>query len=623
MCGIVGVVQRKPVDGLLGPMMEKLAHRGPDGWGEWTGEWRGWQIGLGHRRLAILDIEGGRQPMASEDAALQITFNGEIYNFAALRRELEAAGHRFATRSDTEVLLHHFDQNGFEGLESVNGQFAFACWDARQGRLSLVRDRFGIKPLFWTALPDGGLAFASELTALLAHPEVKRALCPEGLLSYLFSDYAHPPTTLVRGVQKLAPGHAFCWSNGVVQAPQRFWRLSVGDQAPQASADDLSAELWRRLGDSVQRQLVADVPVGVFLSGGIDSSTIAVLARERHPGRLRTFSIGFEDRAFDESPCARLLAKQMGTEHVEEILSEGNLLEVVDEALEKLDEPLADHSLIPTFLLSRLAARHVKVVLGGDGGDELLGGYPTYRAHGAAPLFALIPERARRGLASLVRRLPSIGGYQSLDWKLKRFVGRFDEEAGLRHLRWMSAVDLPELAAAVPGARGSPAVLRQEVPPSSDGLNRLLALDFLTYLPGSVLAKVDRASMAHGLEVRPPFLDNEVVSWAFSLPSSLKVKRGVGKWLLKRAAEGRVPERIVRRPKRGFSIPLAAWLRGPLRTALEEVLASSRLWRGALNRELFCSFADEHKKRRGDHAKALWALLVLDRWVRRERIDVG
>jgi asparagine synthase (glutamine-hydrolysing) len=341
-------------------------------------------------------------------------------------------------------------------------------------------------------------------------------------------------------------------------------------------------------------------------------------------GRLRTFSIGFEAKSFDESGYARTVARRIGSEHTEDIVGEQALLDSLDTVIESLDEPLADHSYLPTYLLSRLAARHVKVVLGGDGGDELWGGYPTYKAHQAARLYALVPERIRRGVvAPLVARLPVTTGYQGLDWKIRRFTGRWDDAPLRRHFRWLSSVDLPELARALPFSRGiEPPPLRVEYPVFvGDAMTTILGVDFASYMHASVLTKVDRASMAHGLEVRPPLLDNECIDLAFSLPARFKVRGATTKYLFKRAARPHVSREIVDRPKRGFGIPLIAWLRGPLLPEVDAALGDSVLWdSGVLDRDVFRGYRDAHAAGATDASKPLWALVVLSRWVRRERI---
>jgi asparagine synthase (glutamine-hydrolysing) len=557
--------------------------------------------------------------MESESGSVVLTYNGEVYNFRALRGQLERDGRRFRTQGDTEVILQHVDQHGVAGLAALDGMFAFALWDAAARRLTLARDRAGIKPLYYAALGDGGLVFASELTSLLAHGGVGSELSAEGLASYFFSDYVHAPGTIVRGVRKLPPGHSVVWEDGRLGEPQAYWRVT-GPAAPPARTDAaLATDLWSTLGRVVEEQLVSDVPVGIFLSGGLDSSCIATLAA-RAGGRMKAFSIGFQNTTFDESAYAKQVAAGLNVELVSETLGEHNLLDVLDVALDKLDEPMADPSFLPTFLLSKLAAQHVKVVVGGDGGDELWGGYPTYRAHKYAALYARLPAVVRKGVIErAIGWLPLDDRYQSLEWKLRRFTERWDDDPVTRHLRWMSSVDLPELSRAIPAARGlRPATLDARLPETDDRLQRILALDFTTYMPGSVLAKVDRASMAHGLEVRPPLLANAVVELAFSLPSHYKLRGQTGKVLLKQAARGKLPDEIIDRPKKGFGIPLGTWLRGPLRARIESVVGPSPLWEtGLLDRGVFAGWNREHQEKKRDHGKALWALLVLDHWFRR------
>jgi asparagine synthase (glutamine-hydrolysing) len=605
-------------------MLARIAHRGPDGEGIWDRQLGGWQVALGHRRLSIIDVAGGTQPMENADGAVVISYNGEVYNFLRLRAPLERAGHQFRTRSDTEVILHHFEQHGVGGIPALDGMFAFAIWEARTRRLTLARDRAGIKPLYYAELADGGIVFASELHALLAHGGVDRELSIEGLASYFFSDYVHPPATIVRKVRKLPPGHTIIWQDGNLGLPHAYWQMPPPGPAPTKPDAEVAAELWTSLNRAVSAQLVSDVPVGIFLSGGIDSSCVATAAVAAG-GRMKAFSIGFENATFDESSYARLMADRLDVEFISETLHERNLIDVMDVALDFIDEPLADPSFLPTFLLSRLAAKHVKVVVGGDGGDELWGGYPTYRAHRMAAVYRHVPAWIRNHvIGGVVGRLPIDDRYQSLEWKLRRFTKRWDDDTVTRHLRWMSAVDMPDLARAIPAAKGMlPATLATALPETDDALQRILALDFSTYMPGSVLTKVDRASMAHGLEVRPPLLDDTLVERSFSLPSRYKVRRGVGKYLLKLALRGKIPDEIIDRPKKGFGIPLANWLRGPLKDRIHEVVARSPvLDRGILDGAVFRAWNADHQQKRADHSKPLWALLVLDHWSRRNATSV-
>lgn len=611
MCGIAGVIGPEPAEQTVRAMLRAIAHRGPDGEGVMVRRAGGRVATFGHVRLSIVDLENGAQPMEDRARSAMVSFNGEIYDHARTRALLEREGVELATRSDTEVIVAGWALWGEAILERLHGMFAFAVFDERDGTVLIARDRAGIKPVFLVELEGGRIAFASELSAILEVPGVRRAISRAGLASFLFSDYAHPPHTLLEGVTKLAPGERWLWRPGERASRRSF--LEKAAPLPRPSP----ADLWRVLGDAVESQLMSDVPLGVFLSGGLDSACIAALAKERSATPLTSFSIAFDDPTFDESAHARETARHLGIEHVEETLTEDGLLEVIEPVLAQLDEPLGDHSIVPTYVLCRLAARHVKVVLGGDGADELFGGYPTYRAHAfharlAAPLLARFPPEAIRWLLG---RIPSSDGYQSLDWKVKRFLGRWDSDVRRRHLRWMSALDLPELREAM-GARFTAPATLEGASEQRDPVALAMHLDRETYLPGSVLTKLDRASMAHGLEARPPFLDEELVALAGRVPRSDAVRGRTGKRILRAAAARALPPGIVGRKKHGFSVPLAAWLRGPLAPRLERTLRESPAW-SVLEPAAFRRFAEEHRARRGDHAKGLWALLVLDAWMRR------
>jgi asparagine synthase (glutamine-hydrolysing) len=618
MCGIVGYIKSGDPPCPMSELLATIAHRGPDGEGaheETSGQWR---VVLGHRRLSIIDLATGAQPMANAAEDVVITYNGEVYNYRELRAELESHGHSFTTKSDTEVVLRHYEAKGDRGLADLSGMFAFAVWDRRARSLLLARDRAGIKPLYYASLPCGGIAFGSELTAVLTATGA-RSLDAAGVVSYFFSDYAHGAHTFAKGVLALPPGHSVVWQDGELSAPKPFWSVPSPAKAPRASDADLADELWRLLDDAVRQRLVADVPLGVNLSGGIDSSIVAALAARHAPSRLKAFTIAFTDATHDESVYARQVADEVGVDYVEERLTEENVLSVADAALSALDEPLADGSYLPTYLLSRLASRHVKVVLGGDGGDELWAGYPTYRAHRYARAYELLPSFVRQNVQRAIDRLPVDDRYQSLEWKLRRFAGRWDDDPIRRHLRWMSSLDLADLADAVPSSRTlPPPTLRASLPVTDDVLHRLLALDFTTYMVDSVLTKVDRASMAHGLEARPAILDDKVIDFAFALPSSFKLRHGTTKFLLKKAAKHALPRQIIDRRKKGFGIPLARWLRGPLAPRIQDIVASSPAWdTGLLSRDAFTRYMTEHQSQRADRSKPLWALYVLDHWLRR------
>lgn len=632
MCGVAGIIAREPAEQVVERMLGRLAHRGPDAQGLVVRRVRDRVATFGHRRLSIVDLDGGAQPMLEAGARALVTFNGEIYGHLALREELERLGHRFLTRhSDTETLAAGFARWGEGIAPRLTGMFAFAALDLASGEVLLARDRSGMKPLYFARLPSasfgGGVAFASELDALLEVPSIDRRVDLHGLSSYLFSDCTHPPHTLVRGVEKLGPGERLVVrADGSLDGPERYVSPELPEVSLGVDEPPTADELRETLADAVEAELMSDVPLGVFLSGGVDSSMIAALAKARGRGRsLTAFSIAFEEASFDESAHARRVALHLGLPYVEETLGTPRMLETLDTILDGLDEPMADPSIVPTYHLAALAARHVKAALGGDGADELFGGYPTYRAH-AGPARLLGPPvlGARRifgeaRLAAWLDAIPASEGYQSLDWKLKRFAGRFDDDVVRRHLRWMSSLDLPALER-VMGARFVP-------PPSLTAAHPRLhapaltamALDFATYLPGSVLTKLDRATMAHGLEARAPFLDERVLAIARRTPLRAKIRGHVGKAILRDAARPLLPAVILDRPKHGFSVPLAAWLRGPLAPRLDALLGDSPVWT-LLERAPVERMVRAHRARRGDFAKGLWAIYVLDRWMRRTSV---
>lgn len=627
MCGIAGFIDRLEFQGAekrIGEMLRPLESRGPDGQGTWLERFHDYNVALGHRRLSIIDLEGGTQPLANSDNQIWTTFNGEIFNYLELKEKLLASGYKFKTKSDTEVLVHLFEELGADGFQHLNGMFAYSIWDHRKQELWLVRDRAGIKPLYYSVLPEGGILFGSELSSLWAHPSCPRYVDPQAVSSFLFSDSIHAPRTILQGVQKLPPGHYLKWnmSGRIEVAP--YWQLNLPLRRSFKLTKDLFSEkvsdLEVLLIDSVKRQLISDVPVGAFLSGGIDSSLVTAIANKLSPGNIQTFSIGFEDTDFDESPYSDLLSQKLKTEHRKKIISEKNLLEIVPRVLSRLDEPLGDPSILPTTLLSELAAEHVKVVIGGDGGDELFAGYPTYWAHGQAKYFEALPAAVRhKWIAQLVSQLKVKPHYQSLEWKLKRFVLRWDDSIVRRHFRWMSATDLPDLQRFFTQLKEEPDVLQAfSEHPDVDSLTQLLALDFQTYLPDNVLTKVDRASMAHSLEVRPPLLDNHIIDFAFNLPSQFKLKKRTSKYILKKLALRWIPAEIVNRKKRGFAIPLSRWIAGPLQPMLAKILHESPLWDlDLVNHKVAVTWNEEHLSHKVDRSKSLWGIIVLDHWLRK------
>ena len=603
MCGICGIASRT---GGFDPdrlrrMSETLVHRGPDS----EGMLLDGACGIAARRLAIIDLTGGDQPIANEDGAVTVVQNGEIYNYRELRHELQRAGHVFRTSSDTEVLVHGYEEWGRRLWERLRGMFAVAVWDAREQRLTLARDRFGIKPLYYRDV-DGELSFASELDAL---PQGE--LDPDAVEAFLAFNSVPAPLTIFRAVRKLRPGHLLEWIDGATTT-ERFARTGPLPARDDEDEAELVEECRARLRDSVRAHLVADVPVGVLLSGGVDSGALTALAAEESSEPVRTFSIGFEEQSFDELEGARAVAARYGTVHRELVLKPdaGALLRELAVAF---DEPFADSSALPTYLVSKLAAEDVKVVLSGEGGDELFGGYYTY----VADLLARRFGGAAAALNPLAERLPTSTRKVSFDYKAKRFT----RAAGLppleRHHGWKEIFSA-DLRAELRGTRSSfdPLETYRARFAETEGhelLARLQDVDFGLYLVDDLLTKTDRASMAWSLEARVPFMDTVVANFAFSLPTKHKVRGLSKKRLLRKAVEPLLPRSIVHGRKRGFSIPAAAWLRGDLFGFASEVLADvgrQGFFRPDVSRRLL----DEHAAGRRDHSRQLWGLLAFTLW---------
>jgi asparagine synthase (glutamine-hydrolysing) len=607
MCGIAGIaVAAGEVDtARLQRMSAVLVHRGPDS----NGLIVDGPVGLAARRLSIIDLDTGDQPVSNEDGTVHVVQNGEIYDYRERRLELERAGHRFRTHGDTEVLVHAYEEWGDGFAARLRGMFAVAIWDASRRRLVLARDRFGIKPLYYREA-GGGLEFASELRAL---PRGEIDL--DALEAFLAFNSVPAPLTIFRGVRKLPPGHLLVWEGGGARL-ERFARPGPVPASDTRSEDEglLVEELRARLRDSVRAHLVSDVPIGVLLSGGIDSALLAALAAEESPDRLRTFSIGFEERSFDELDGARLVAERYGTEHRELVLRPNAAL-LLPALAEAFDEPFADSSALPTYLVSELASREVKVALSGEGGDELFGGYYTY----AADLLALRARGLARLARPLVERLPSSGAKASFDYRAKRFVRAAHLPPLERHHGWKE-IFAPDVRAELTGRpNGSdPVELLRARFAETEGaelLSRLQDVDLGTYLVDDLLVKTDRASMAHSLEARVPYLDSVVATFALALPTRHKVRRLRKKVLLRHAAEPLLPRSIVAGRKRGFSIPAAAWLRGELEPFAREVLAADTLRRqGFFRPDVVGRLLDDHVAGREDLSRQLWGLLAFTLW---------
>jgi asparagine synthase (glutamine-hydrolysing) len=619
MCGIAGFVNcdgREADRGIVERMTATLAHRGPDG----DGIYCAGPAALGHRRLSIVDITGGAQPMCNEDGSIWVSYNGELYNEPALRAELEAKHHRYRTTCDTESLVHLYEEEGPEFVRRLNGMFALAIWDQKRGRLVLARDRMGQKPLYYGSLPGGGLAFGSEPKSILAHPEIGRALDRGSLARYLFYEYVPAPYSIWQSLKKLPSGHMLTWEGDEFRVA-RYWNPPMMGSSSEVVFDAAADRFWTEFRDSVSRHRRSDVPIGVFLSGGIDSSSVAAALCEVEAARnVRSFSIGFEDPSFDESGHARAVARHLGTDHHERTFSVKTAYDLLPAVVGWLDEPFGDASILPTHLLSRFAREQVKVVLGGDGADELLAGYPTFTAERAAGLFRRLPRSAQALAGAAVGRLPVNHGNFSFDFKLKQFIRGAAESLPLAHQRWLGSFSGNEIDSLL--VDGDPIGVEREhlrryemLEECPDALSGSLALYQDTYLPEDILTKVDRASMACGLEVRAPFLDAELVNFIQILPPSFKFGGNQTKRLLKRAAASRLPASILARPKKGFGIPVAAWLRGPLAPLMGQLLGRERLVRQGLFRpDEVARRVKEHQSGKHDHRKPLWTLLMFQLW---------
>jgi len=624
MCGICGIVRGEHAPGIDRPvvvaMTRAMTHRGPDEDGFYFDSF----AGLGVRRLSIIDLSGGHQPIANEDGSLHIVFNGEIYNYRELRAFLSRKGHCFRTHSDTEVILHLFEEFGADAVQHLNGIFAFAVWNSRERTLFAARDRMGVKPFYFARTHDG-LTFGSEMRVVLANPQVDRRLDLVGLNEYLSFEFVPTPRTIVANVERLAAGHTMRWHSGHVSITQ-YWTPSLArsESQPPVRWREYADALRDRLRDTIKHELVSDVPVGVLLSGGIDSSTISSFMVEQYPGTVDSFSVTYEEPSFDESRYASIVARHLGTRHHEMSLTSRMAADVVPQLAQLLDEPLGDASFIPTYLLSKFAAQHVKVVLGGDGGDELFGGYPTLAAHRLIEYYErIVPWGIRTyAIPRLLSYAPVSFDYISRDFKIRRFLAGRGVPLEVRHHRWMGsfvAEDKADLfedwVKPVLGETYEPAYRCARECDARLPLNRILFDDMKLYLEGDILLKVDRASMAASLEVRVPFLNRQIVEFVSALPLELKLRRLTGKYLLKRAMIDRLPREILVRKKQGFAMPVAQWLTSSLRDLTFDMLSPARLARqGLFSPKYVKGLLEDHQARRKDNRKLIWTLLVFQLW---------
>lgn len=639
MCGITGWVNldtTKPNHGaeaILHGMCERILHRGPDSEGLWTDD----QAALGMRRLSVIDLKTGDQPVFSEDKTVIAMVNGELYNFQEVRADLEKRGHKFRTKTDVEIVPHLYQIYGDDFVDHINGMFAISLWDTKKKKLILARDRFGEKPLYYGVFDDK-LIYASEPKAMLAHPAVTAELDLDALRHYVSFDYVPAPMSIFKGIYKLPSSHVLTVENGGVKT-RRYWSLKWSGSSSfkdgpistnghsnkaKASFGEKCLELRELLSDAVRMRLVSDVPLGILLSGGIDSSTIAALAVKHSTEQVKTFSIGFTEQSYNESQYARAVANHLGTDHYEEYLSAEKTGDLISEIGTWLDEPMSDPSLIPTFLLAKFVRRHVTVALGGDGGDELFAGYPMYYAHKVAARYAMLPSLLRTALIEpAVRALPVSTKNLSFDFKAKRFIraSKFDSVA--RHHSWFGSFSQDKherLFSKDVLAQTTSDIysVARELLDSTDAKSEIEKMQFLDmnfYLAEDILTKVDRASMAVSLETRAPFLDPRVAQFSAALPVNYKLRGSKGKFILKKAMEGLLPDEILYRPKKGFGIPTAEWLKERLNPLMREMLTPARLKdQGIFNSDFVQRLIKEHETGLASHHKELWTLLVFQLW---------
>jgi asparagine synthase (glutamine-hydrolysing) len=630
MCGICGIHNlflRPLVDrDLIDRMSTRLRHRGPDSQGKFERP----HLALAIRRLSIIDLETGDQPLSNETGEINLVFNGEIYNYRELRKGLLERGHSFKTQSDGEIIAHLYEEEGTKFVRELNGMFAIALWDERAKRLVLARDRAGEKPLFyWEA--DGTLLFGSEIKAILEHSGVSREIDREALSQYFFYGYFPTPRSVYSDIKKLPAAHMMVVENQRMDI-ECYWRIQAYLRRPEAGRmtreqeEKACEELGEKLREAATSRLVSDVPLGVFLSGGIDSSTVVATMSELSPGNVNSFSVSFPEGSFDEGEYAEFVAKHFNTKHhvltADDQTMRGALLALVD----RLDEPMADPAIIPTYLLSCFARQHIKVALSGEGSDELFGGYPTYLGARAAEYYLMLPEFLRRQVFDRVRELlPVSSDAVPKGLFLRRFLTHAEKDPAVRHHSWFgmfSADELeqlyaPEWAGPHPpmGAIFNPLSRVLEGARFDEVLAEMLYLDFRMYLEDNLLVKVDRASMACSLEMRTPFLDHRLIEFAAGLPTNLKVRGFKTKYILKKAVEKWLPHKIVYRQKRGFTVPIASWIRNELRPLVAETLEEGKLKRqGLFNSAYVQQLIREHSTANADHRKALWTLLCFQLW---------
>ncbi len=616
MCGIAGYINTDKDQPVQSQVVEQMCavihHRGPDEWGLWCNG----SVGIGMKRLQIIDLSGGHQPMANTDGSVQIVFNGEIYNHLDLRADLEQRGYRFRTSSDTEAILHLYEEYGEDCVQQLRGMFAFAIWDTRHNCLFMARDRLGKKPLHYLH-DQNKLVFGSEIKSLLQHPDITAEVNQPAIVPYLGCGYVPDPETMFKGIYKLPPAHALTWQQGKITV-KRYWDISYQPDYRKSEQQWLE-ETEAQLDEAVRIRLMSDVPLGAFLSGGIDSSLVVALMARQMASPVKTFSIGFDEKKYNELPYARLVAQKYGTDHHEEIVRP-DAEEVIPYLIRMFDEPFADSSAIPTYYVSRLARRHVTVVLSGDGGDETFGGYDRYLDSQLSNKTDLLPHLLRQGLFGLpVWLLPE--SFPGIN-RLRYLAANQDERYLMEMTKGLSAahanVFSPELIQAAGGS--DPAEpLRQILRRVSalDPITRRQYLDCLTYLPGDIMTKVDRATMFVSLEARAPILDHKFVEFSATVPVEYKVRGRTGKYLLKQLAEKLLPKELIYRPKMGFAMPVAQWINAEWQEMSQDlVLGTLARKRGNFNPAYLDRIMTEHRQGRRDHSYLIWTLMVLEMWYR-------
>jgi len=625
MCGICGIFgnfdDRVISEKNIMEMLRSIYHRGPDD----QGFFKDRDIMLGVTRLSVIDLKSGRQPMTNEDKTVWIAFNGEIYNFLELRKSLEKKGHIFNTESDTEVILHLYEDYGVDCVNRLNGMFAFCIWDKKKSRIILARDRFGMKPLYYTMM-NNHIVFASELKAILCFPKIEKKIDVFALDNYLSSEYIPSPKTIFKNICKLPAAHVLVYKDGNARI-KRYWTLEVKNNIRITDESSAKEALLGSMRKSIERHLISDVSLGVYLSGGIDSSSIVALAKEVSPNRLKTFSIGFKEDSFDESKYSKRISELFDTEHRHRFFSANDIVRTLPEVIQMLDEPLADGSIFPTYMLSKFSKEYVTVALSGDGGDEIFAGYPTYQAHAFMKFYKKVPFYIRKKIIEkLINKIPTNYRNFSFDFVAKRFISGSNIDHPIdRHIIWMGAFDEDSKDCLY---RGS---LKNELADTGSGnlqMDRLFNLgqepddltllqkfDINSYLENDILVKTDRASMINSQEVRLPYLDHELVSLVFSLPSHLRLRGFRTKYILKQSMKKYLPGDIINRKKKGFGIPIALWIKSRLRDYVFDMLDASNIKKqGLFDHKYIKRLLDDHLTNKVDNRKKIWTLFMFEAW---------